>query len=116
MADGMDLGSNTLTAALAAVAVYAQIMPSLPEVRRASAESAVGEDVRNGLMVGSALLLGIGALISAHERSRRPLLIMAGTAAMLALAYEGTLRRRGGRAVTAEPGPAAVRSLGRYGL
>ena len=114
MSDSMDLGSNTLTAALAAVAVYAQIMPSLAEVRRASADSETGMDVRNGLVVGSALLVGIGVLIAAHEHDRRPIWIMSGTAAMLALAYEGTLRRHAGP-VTAEPGPAG-RSLGRYGI
>lgn len=103
-----------LTGVLAAGAFYATIMPSLSEVRRSSRDGIVADDVRNGIAVGTGILLGVGGMISIHVKSPRPFYLMLGTAALLGLAYEGTLRKRGAQEnVTAEGG---ARSLGRYGL
>jgi hypothetical protein len=107
---------NMLSASLAAIAILAHILPSLSEVRRAPQSSEVAHDVRNGLLVGSAMLIGVGTMISLSEQRKEPVLIMAGVAVLLALAYEGTLRHRPTTQVTAEPGPSGPRSLGRYGL
>lgn len=109
-----EIDSNTLTACLAAGALYSTLMPSLSDVRRAACDGATADDVRNGYIVGGVILIGIGAMISAHSRTPRPLHLMAGLSALLAGAYELALRRGGAAPpVTAEPGP---RKLGRYGV
>jgi hypothetical protein len=110
-----DIDANTLTALLAAGALYSTLMPSLAEVRRASCDGETADDVRNGYVVGGVVLVGIGAMISAHSNTPRPLHLMIGLSLLLAGAYELTLRRRGAACAPAmaEPGP---RKLGRYGM
>jgi hypothetical protein len=84
-----------LTAVLAGAAVYVQLMPSLGEVRRAAGDSGTARDVRTGITMGSAALVGVGVIIALSERSWRPLWLTAGAAALLSGIYETTLRQRG---------------------
>jgi hypothetical protein len=108
----MELNSSAL---LAAAALYATIMPNLGDVRRSARGTEMAADVRNGLIVGSALLVGIGVLLSADAKSPKPLYMLGGVAVLTAGAFELTLRQGGARTVTAEPGQHS-RSLGRYGV
>lgn len=109
-----EINPNTMTAILAAGALYTQLMPSLAEVRRAQRGGDVAGDVRNGIVVGSGLLVGVGALIALDQRNPKPLYLMAGAALLLAAAYEGTLRRPG--SVPPAVAPAEPRLRGRYGI
>jgi hypothetical protein len=74
----------------------------------------VAADTRNGIVAGSALLIGVGAMLAAEQHSPKPLYLLGGVAVLVGLAFELTLRRPG-TAPTAEPGP-SERRLGRYGI
>lgn len=104
------------TALLAAAALYATIMPNLADVRRSAPGTAMAADTRNGIVVGSAILVGIGAMLSTEQRSTKPLYMLGGVAVLIAAAFELTLRQASGApAPTAEPGNNAT-TRGRHGL
>lgn len=106
-------GADALTAVLAGAAVYVQLMPSLADVRRAGSSTATARDVRSGLIMGSAALVGVGLIISVAEREWRPLWLCGAAAALLGGIYEATLRQQG-EAAGAGSLPSAAPAAGRY--
>lgn len=76
-----------------AVSVFNAFLPPLTEVRRSSmGDRTAVLDVRVGEIAASALVLGIGAVLSTLIGNRRPLLVsVAGAVGMMSV-YEFTLR------------------------
>lgn len=106
-------GADSLTAVLAGAAVYVQLMPPLADVRRAGADTATSRDVRTGLSMGTAALVGVGAIISVAEGDWRPLWLTSAVALLLGVIYEITLRQRAETAALVIPGTSA--GAGRWG-
>jgi len=92
------------TSLIAGAALYAAIMPDLAEVRHATPGSEMAYDVHNGVVVGTIVLVGIGAFIAMEEKSPQPLYMLGGLALIIAAAFEWTLHQAGTVTVTAEPG------------
>jgi len=90
------LGSSAAMVGLAGASLYAQLMPSLAEVRKASTDSATARDVRTGIAVGSAALVGTGALMAMACHDARPLLLACATAFLMGALFEITLQIEGG--------------------
>lgn len=80
---------------LAGASLYAQLMPSLSEVRKASTDSATARDVRTGIAVGSAALVGTGALMSLACHDARPFWLALATAALMGALFQITLKIEG---------------------
>jgi hypothetical protein len=93
MADPLD--SAAAMVGLAGAALYAQLMPNLSDVRKASSDSATGRDVRNGIAVGSAALIGTGALMAFAVRDSRPFMLAIATAVLMGGLFAVTLHLEG---------------------
>lgn len=93
MSDQLD--SGTLMVALTGVTVYQAFMPDLADIRKASTDSATARDVRNGIAVSSAALIGAGLLMACACQDARPLWLAAGMAALMGVLYEVTLQLDG---------------------
>lgn len=81
--------------AVAGASLYAQLMPSLADVRKAPSDSETGRDVRHGIAVASTILVGTGALMAFATRDARALWLAVATAALLGGLFELTLRVEG---------------------
>jgi hypothetical protein len=94
MAENADVAAVGALAVTAAVGLFRELMPDLPDVRRSN-DPQMATDVRTGYIAGSALTLGIGAvmgyLLSSHIPFTLALLIAAG----LTVVYEFVLRMKG---------------------
>lgn len=104
MAEGID--PNVLMATLAGSGIYVQMLPPLSEVRRASTDSATARDVRMGIGMASAALVGAGVLIGLAERNVRAVVFTVALAGLMGAIYEVTLRQPGEAA--APDMPAAI--------
>ena len=98
----MDAG--VLSAAVAGAGIYTAMLPPLAEVRRASTDSATARDVRTGLAMATAALVGTGAIIAMAEQDVKPLALTAALAGLMAAIYECTLRQAGEPTDTTSPG------------
>lgn len=85
---------SVLMAALAGSSLYVSLLPPLSEVRRAETDSATARDVRQGIGMASAALVGAGAIIGLAERSTGPLVFTLAMAGLMGAIYEVTLRQR----------------------
>lgn len=92
--DNSDVAAVAALAVTASVGLVGQMLPPLPQVRRAS-DPDTAADVHTGLAAVAALTIGIGGVLAALLRSHLPLLLAGLIAAGLAIVYERALRMRG---------------------
>jgi hypothetical protein len=94
MAENTDIAAVGALAVTAAVGLFRELMPDLPDVRRSS-DPEMATDVRTGYVAGSALTLGIGAVLAYLLRTHIPFTLALLIAAGLTIVYEIVLRMRG---------------------
>lgn len=89
------LEPSSLIAVLTGSSIYTAMLPPLAEVRRAQADSATARDVRCGIAMASAALIGSGLVIGVTEGSARPVALTLVLAILMGGIYEVTLRHPG---------------------
>ncbi|MGH7743485.1 MAG: hypothetical protein ACREQ5_01505 [Candidatus Dormibacteria bacterium] len=89
----------SLAAILTGSSVYVSLLPHLSDVRRASEDSATARDVRVGIGMASAALIGAGAVVSVAERDARPVMLTVALTFVMGAVYMVALKQPG------EPGP-----------
>ena len=90
--EGVDPG--VLSAVIAGSGMYVALMPPLADVRRASIDSATARDVRTGIAMSSAALIGSGLVIAVLEHDPKPLAMTVALAVLMGCVYEITLRQQ----------------------
>ena len=80
----------------AAVGLFRELLPPLPDVRRAN-DPEMALDVRTGYTAGSVLTLGMGAALAMLLKTHVPFTLALFLAVGLTIVYEATLRMRGTR-------------------
>ncbi len=94
MAEPSDVAAVGALAVTAAVGLFRELLPPLPDVRRSS-DPEMACDVRVGEVAGSALTIGIGAVMAVLLRTHTPLTLAVALALGLVIVYERALRMRG---------------------
>lgn len=103
---GEGVGTNALMAALAGSSLYVSLLPPLADVRRAARDGETARDVRQGIGMASAALVGTGVILGVAGRSLAPIGFTLAMAALMGGIYEFTLRTAG---EDPWPDPASVR-------
>lgn len=98
------LDPASLAAILTGAGVYTSLLPHLPDVRRASTDSATARDVRVGIAMASAALVGTGAVVATMEKDSKPLVLTIALAAVMGAVYWVALKQPGEVDPPAAPG------------
>ena len=94
MAENADIAAVGALAVTAAVGLFRELMPGLPDVRRSS-DPEMAVDVRTGYVAGTALTVGVGAVLAYLLKTHIPLTLAMIIAAGLTVVYEIVLRMKG---------------------
>jgi len=76
------------------VAVFFSFLPSLKEVRKATAGDDTARDVHAGIIAASVVALTIGTIITSLTKNPMPIYVCALIVACLVVVYEVTLRSK----------------------